>query len=111
MNEREQKDYAEKRRQAAAEATRETIRTKELVQRLHKYIFDEGEEQVVLDKNGNPVMKDGKPKVAKNTPKLNGTKLKAIEMLLDKSLPNLASVKHDVEVSNMTFIIKTDHEK
>lgn len=39
--------------------------------------------------------------------KMTGTRLKAIEMLLDKTLPNLASIKHEVEARNVTFLIDT----
>jgi hypothetical protein len=96
--------YREKRRKAAAEAAQEIIDTKGLLHLLQNYIFDRGVEQEVVGK-------DGKKKIVKNTPKVNGTKLKAIELALNKVVPNVAAVKHDVEVSNMTFIIKTDHEK
>lgn len=103
-NDKAIKEYAEKRRQAAAEAARERIETQALVDLLQNYALDRGQEQTVK-------MKSGKTKTVKNTPKMNGTKLKAIELLLDKSVPNLSAVKHDVEVSNMTFVIKTDYEK
>ena len=103
-NDKAIKEYAEKRRQAAAEAARERIDTQAIVDLIQNYLLDRGQEQTVK-------MKNGKTKTVKNTPKLNGTKLKAAEMLLDKCVPNLAAVKHDVEVSNMTFVIKTDHEK
>lgn len=103
-NDKAIKEYAEKRRQAAAEAARERIQTQELVDLLQDYVLDRGKEQTVK-------MKNGKTKTVTNTPKMNGTKLKAIELLLDKSVPNLSAVKHDVEVSNMTFVIKTDYKK
>lgn len=103
-NDKAIKEYAEKRRQAAAEAARERIETQALVDLLQNYALDRGTEQEVK-------LKNGKTKTVKNTPKMNGTKLKAIELLLDKSVPNLSAVKHDVEVSNMTFVIKTDYEK
>ena len=103
-NDKAIKEYAEKRRQAAAEAARERIETQALVDLLQNYALDRGQEQTVK-------MKNGTTKKVKNTPKMNGTKLKAIELLLDKSVPNLSAVKHDVEVSNMTFVIKTDYEK
>ena len=97
-------EYAEKRRQAAAEAARARIKTDRLVDLLQNYVLDEGVEQEVKGKNG-------KTRIVKNTPKMNNTKLKAAEILLDKSVPNIAAIKHDVEVSNMTFVIKTDYEK
>lgn len=96
--------YREKRRQAAADSARETIKTKELLQRLQCFALDEGVEQ-------ESVGKGGKKKKHTNTPKLDNAKIKAIEILLDKSVPNLAAVKHDVEVSNMTFVISTEHKK
>lgn len=103
-NDKAIKEYAEKRRQAAAEAARERIRTQELVDLLQDFALGRGQEQTVVDKAG---------KKSKKTfvPKMNGTKLKAIELLLDKSVPNLSAVKHDVEVSNMTFVISTEHKK
>jgi hypothetical protein len=82
--------YRDKRRKAAAEAAQEVIDTKNLLHVIQDYIFD---------------------RKGKNTPKMNGTKIKAAQILLDKVMPNMAAVKHDVEVSNMTFVIKTDHEK
>lgn len=103
-NDKALKEYAEKRRKAAAEAARERIKTQELVDLLQDFALGKGQEQTVVDKNGKKTKKT-------YVPKMNGTKLKAIELLLDKSVPNLASVKHDVEVSNMTFVIKTDYEK
>lgn len=96
--------YRDKRRKAAAEAAQEKIELDNLLHLLHNYVFDRGVEQESVDKNGNK-------KITKNTPKMNGTKLKAALALLDKTMPNVAAVKHDVEVSNMTFVIKTDHEK
>lgn len=40
--------------------------------------------------------------------KMTGTRLKAIEMLLDKTLPNLASVKHEVDAKQVVFLIDTN---
>lgn len=39
--------------------------------------------------------------------KMTPTRLKAIEMLLDKTLPNLASVKHEVDAKQVVFLIDT----
>jgi hypothetical protein len=107
MTPKEQKaleQYAEKRREIAAEAAREIIDTKGLLRKLQNYALDIGQEY-------DTVGKDGKKKRTNNIPKMNNTKIKAIEILLDKSVPNLAAVKHDVEVSNMTFVINTDFAK
>jgi hypothetical protein len=43
--------------------------------------------------------------------KMTPTRLKAIEMLLDKTLPNLASVKHELETDKVSFFINTNFEK
>ncbi|CAB4197170.1 hypothetical protein UFOVP1304_44 [uncultured Caudovirales phage] len=80
-------EYAGKRRAAHADLVRESIQTTLLVAELHKVAFD---------KRG----------AAKYTP----VRMKAIEMLLDKSLPDLASIKHEVEPQNITFIIATDFQ-
>lgn len=39
--------------------------------------------------------------------KMTAARLKAIEMLLDKTLPNLASVKHEVDAKQVVFMIDT----
>jgi hypothetical protein len=104
MNKKEQNDYAEKRRQLNAEAARERIKTDALLDVLQNYALEIGQEYEYRDKAG-------KKRKTNNIPKMNNTKLKAIEILLDKSVPNLAAVKHDVEVSNMTFVINTDYAK
>jgi len=70
-------------REEHAVAVRERIQTTQLVERLQKYAM-------------------GDPNV-----KMNGTRLKAIEMLLDKTLPNLSSVKHEVDAKQVTFLIDT----
>ena len=41
--------------------------------------------------------------------KMTGTRLKAIEVLLDKTLPNLATVKHEVDPVQVTFNIQTTY--
>lgn len=66
-----------------AEAVREKIQTTELVGVLQGFAL-------------------GTSKV-----KMTGARLKAIEMLLDKTVPNLASVKHEVEAKSITFLIDT----
>lgn len=81
-------EYADKRRAATADLVRESIQTKALVEELHK---------VALGKAG--------------AAKYNGVRMKAIEMLLDKSLPDLASIKHEVEAKNVTFVIDTEFKK
>lgn len=40
--------------------------------------------------------------------KWTATRIKAIEMLLDKTLPNLASVKHEIETDKVAFFINTN---
>lgn len=79
--------YADARRKTNAELVREKIQTTALVELLNKYAL-------------------GTSKA-----KLTGTRLKAIEMLLDKSLPDLASLKHEVEAQNVVFLIDTEFKK
>jgi hypothetical protein len=74
-------------REEHAEAVREKIQTTQLLKRLQAYALGE--------------------KVGKSVVKLSGGELKAIEMLLDKTLPNLASVKHEVEAKQVVFLIDT----
>lgn len=52
-------------------------------------------------------------KLALGTSKAKWTaqRLKAIEMLLDKTLPNLAAVKHEVETDKVNFFINTTFTK
>lgn len=45
--------------------------------------------------------------LGKGNVKLTPARLKAIEMLLDKSLPNLASIKHEVDQKQVVFMIDT----
>lgn len=40
--------------------------------------------------------------------KMTASRLKAIEMLLDKTVPNLASVKHETDAKQVMFVIGTD---
>lgn len=70
-------------REEHAQAVREKIQVTQLVNRL---------EAVAL----------GKEK------KITSVELKAIEMLLDKTLPNLASVKHEVDAKQVSFFIDTN---
>lgn len=70
-------------REEHAEAVREKIQTTQLLNRLQAYAL--GDKKV----------------------KLTGSELKAIEMLLDKTLPNLASIKHEVEAKQVVFLIDT----
>lgn len=44
-------------------------------------------------------------------PKMTATRLKAVEMLLDKTLPNLASIKHETDAKQVTFMIGTNFTK
>ncbi len=74
---------AQQLREEHAAAVRERIQTSSLLNVLHDYAL------------GN-----------KNV-KMTGTRLKAIEMLLDKSLPNLASIKHEVDQKQVVFMIDT----
>ena len=74
-------------REEHAEAVREKIQTTQLLKRLQAYALGET--------------------VGKTKVKLSGGELKAIEMLLDKTLPNLASVKHEVEAKKVVFLIDT----
>lgn len=37
------------------------------------------------------------------------TRLKAIEVLLGKSMPDLASLKHEVDAKSVVFLINTDY--
>jgi hypothetical protein len=49
--------------------------------------------------------------LGKGTTKLTAARIKAIEMLLDKTLPNLASVKHETDAKNVTFLIGSNFVK
>lgn len=73
-------------REEHAEAVREKIQTTQLLHRLQAYAL--GDKKV----------------------KLTGSELKAIEMLLDKTLPNLASIKHEVEAKQVVFLIDTNSD-
>jgi hypothetical protein len=67
-----------------ADAVREKIATTKIVQELEK--------------------------LALGTSKAKWTaqRLKAVEMLLDKTLPNLAAVKHEIETDKVSFFINTN---
>jgi hypothetical protein len=69
-----------------ADAVREKIQTTQLVNVLEGFAL-------------------GKSKV-----KMTGARLKAIEMLLDKTLPDLSSVKHDIQTEKVQFFIGTSFE-
>lgn len=62
--------------------TREKIRTSQLLNRLHAYALNENDPQ-----NGKPV-------------KLDNGQIKAIEILLRKSMPDLQSIEGDFNVTN-----------
>lgn len=49
--------------------------------------------------------------LGKGTVKLTAARIKAIEMLLDKTLPNLASVKHETDAKSVTFMIGSTFTK
>jgi hypothetical protein len=78
----------EQLREEHATAVRERIQVSKLVQVL---------EDLAL----------GKPTGAKMT----ATRLKAVEMLLDKTLPNLASIKHETDAKSVTFMIGSTFTK
>jgi hypothetical protein len=82
--EQELQQYADARRAVNGEVVRERIQSAQLINLLQDYAL-------------------GKSKV-----KMNGTRLKSIEMLLDKSVPNLASIKHEIDAKQVTFIIGTN---
>lgn len=73
-------------REEHAEAVKEKIQTTELVNVLQNFAL------------------------GKSSVKMTGTRLKAIEMLLDKTVPNLAAVKHEVEHDKVVFMIGTSFE-
>ena len=74
----------EELREEHAQAVREKIQVTQLVNTLESFAL-------------------GKSK-AKITP----GRLKAIELLLDKTLPNLASVRHEVDAKQVVFMIDTN---
>lgn len=45
--------------------------------------------------------------LGKSKVKMTGARIKAIEMLLDKTLPDLSSVKHDIQTEKVQFFIGT----
>lgn len=47
--------------------------------------------------------------LGKGKTKLSPARIKAMEMLLDKTLPNLASVKHEHDPIQVTFNISTEY--
>ena len=77
-------EYAQKRRAVTGELVREQIQTSQLINTLQDFALGKGKA------------------------KLDGSRLKAIEMLLDKSVPDLASIKHEVEAKNVMFFIDTE---
>lgn len=77
-------EYANKRRAVTGELVREQIQTTQLINTLQDFALGKGKA------------------------KLDGSRLKAIEMLLDKSVPDLASIKHEVEARNVMFFIDTE---
>lgn len=83
-------DVSARREQLRAEhadAVRERIQTSQIVQELQELAL-------------------GKAKS-----KWDGTRMKAVELLLDKTLPNLASVKHEIETDKVNFFINTTFTK
>lgn len=77
-------EYANKRRAVTGELVREQIQTTQLIHTLQDFALGKGKA------------------------KLDGSRLKAIEMLLDKSVPDLASIRHEVEARNVMFFIDTE---
>lgn len=75
---------ARTRRPNHNDKSREAIRTSQLVNRLQDHIFDP----------------EGKPKV-----EISSTQLKAIEILLKKSLPDLSAIDHTGEIDQKHFVI------
>lgn len=80
-------EYADKRRAVTGELVREQIQTTQLINTLQDFALGKGKA------------------------KLDGSRLKAIEMLLDKSVPDLASIKHEVETKNVMFFIDTEFRR
>lgn len=74
-------------REEYATVIRETIKTEKLLRRLEAYALGE-------TLAGKPV-------------KLSAGEIKAMEILFDKTLPNLASVKHEVDAKQVVFLIDT----
>jgi hypothetical protein len=66
-----------------ATAVREKIQVTQIVERLQKFALGD------------------------SRTKVTSAQLKAMEMLLDKTVPNLASVKHEVDAKQVTFLIDT----
>lgn len=71
-------------RKEHADAVRERIQTTKIIDRLEKFALG-----------------DSRTKV---TP----AQLKAAEMLLDRTVPTLATLKHEVEARQVTFLINTN---
>lgn len=88
MPQRKPKEALSARREALREehavAVRERIQTTQLVERLQKFALGD------------------------SRTKISGPQLKAIEMLLDKTVPNLASIRHEVDAKQVTFLIDTN---
>ncbi len=68
-----------------ADAVREKIQTTKLVATLEDFALGKG------------------------SVKLTAARIKAIEMLLDKTLPNLSSIKHEADPVQVTFNIQTNY--
>lgn len=89
MRKTKEEQMSERRKQLREEhatAVRENIETSRLTNLLQKFALGEGN--------------------VKMTP----ARLKAVEMLLDKTLPNLASVKHEVDAKSVVFNINTTYD-
>jgi hypothetical protein len=78
---------ADVRRKQNAEVVREQIQAIKLIQLLQDHALGKGR--------------------AKMTP----AKLKAIEMLLERSVPTLSSVKHEIEAKTAVFQMTTVYKK
>lgn len=81
----------EQLREEAAAATRERIQTVKIVERLQSFALGE--------------------KFAGKEVKMTPAQIKAAEMLLDKTMPNLASVKLDVDAKQVVFQFGVDFDE
>lgn len=83
----EMAERAKERRKLNAEAVRDQIQATQLIKVLQDHALGKGRA------------------------KMTAAKLKAIEILLDKSVPDLSSVKHEVEAKHVQFNLTTAYTK
>lgn len=74
------------------ERAREAIKTTQLVKRLNAYALNETGDQ------GEAI-------------EMDNTRLKAIEILLRKTLPDLSAIKHEGDGENGEIVFRTIYEK